>query len=261
MIFDTHSHYTSHKFKGHVHEVLGGLTGQNVVNVVDCAVCYDNALECIELANKYDFMRVAVGIHPESLIEKYASTTYKYKGDWRSELADIEKLLNNPKVVAVGECGLDYHWPVPKKEQEEMFVAHLELAKKHNKPVLMHDREAHAKMYEILKEYKPFGILHCYSGSEQDAQWIVKQGIYIGVGGVVTFNNAKKLQECVAALPLESMVIETDCPYLAPAPFRGKECNSAMLIHVAQKIADIKSISTEKVLEVTNQTAKKIFSM
>ncbi len=261
MIFETHSHYTSGKFKGHVHELLSTLKSQNVGCVVDCATDYDNALECIKLANKYDFMYSAVGIHPQSLIEKDASTTYKYKGNWQKELKDIEKLISEPKVVAIGESGLDYHWPVPKKEQEEMFVAHIELAKKHKLPLLIHDREAHETMYKILKQYKPFGILHCYSGSEQDAKWIVEQGIYIGVGGVVTFKNSKKLQECVKMLPLEHIVLETDCPYLAPEPFRGKECNSAMIMYIAQKIAQIKNTSTEKVLEITYNNAKNIFKL
>ncbi len=261
MIFETHSHYTARRFKGHLHELLQSLPAQNVKYVVDCSTDYDNALESLKLADKYDFLYTAVGIHPESLIEKHASTVYKYKGDWRKELADIETLLSKRKVVAVGECGLDYHWPVPKKEQYDMFEAHLELAKKHSMPIIMHDREAHAPTYELLKKHKPQGILHCYSGSVEDAKWIVKQGIFIGIGGVVTFKNSKKLQECVEFLPLEHMVLETDCPFLAPEPFRGKECNSAMIIYIAQKIAEIKKVDTQKVLDVTMNNAKSIFKI
>ncbi len=261
MIFETHSHYTSRRFKDHLHELLQSLPQQNVKYVVDCATDFDNAQECIKLAKKYNYIYAAVGIHPESLIEKHASTVYKYKGDWQKELRDIETLLSEPKVVAVGECGLDYHWPVPKQEQYDMFEAHLELAKKHAMPIIIHDREAHAPMYELLKKHKPHGILHCYSGSVQDAKWLVDQGVFIGVGGVVTFKNSKKLQECVEFLPLENLVLETDCPYLAPEPHRGKECNSAMIIHIAEKIAEIKKVSTEKVLETTMITAKNIFGI
>ncbi len=261
MIFDTHTHYTSTKYKENLHEVLKHIEENNVCNVVDCAADLNSANESLQLASMYPWFYTAVGIHPQSLIDEDASTTSVFKGDWQAELLQIEQLLQNEKVVAIGECGLDYHWPVPKDEQLKMFLAHIQLAKKHNLPLLIHDREAHSAMYEVLKTHKPFGILHCYSGSAQDAQWITQNGLYIGIGGVVTFANSKKLQECVQSIPLTSIVLETDCPYLAPVPHRGKQCNSAMIIHIAQKIADIKKISVGEVLKITRQNANAIFKI
>ncbi len=234
---------------------------QNVCGIVDCAVDLHSALASIKLGETYKNFYTAVGIHPECLIDENASTTTVFEGDWQRELQELEELISLPNVVAVGECGLDYHWPVPKKEQGVMFLAHIELAKKHDLPLIIHDREAHGDMYDILRQEKPSGILHCYSGSANDAEWLCKQGIYIGVGGVVTFKNSRKLQECVQALPLEKIVLETDCPYLAPVPHRGKECNSAMILHTAEKIAELKQIDLDEVLAVTCRTAKSIFNV
>ncbi len=259
MIFETHSHYTSKRFKSHLDELLQSLPQNNVKRVVDCSTDFENALEVLNLCEKYNFIYAAVGIHPQSLIEEDSSTVKRFKGDWQTELNEIEKLIGHEKIVAVGECGLDYYWPVPKKEQNEMFKAHLELAKKHDLPILLHDREAHADMYEFIKEYKPKGILHCYSGSASDAKWITKQGLLLGVGGVVTFPNSKKLQETVVEIALENIVLETDCPYLAPVPHRGKECNSAMIIHIAEKIAELKNVDVNEVLKITHDNAQKLF--
>ncbi len=261
MIFETHSHYTSARFEGHLHELLSAMPQNNVSHIVDCATDYNNALQVLALAERYSFIYAALGIHPQSLIEEDSSTVELFKGDFEKELCEIEKLLCHEKVVAVGECGLDYYWPVPKKEQNEMFIAHLKLAQKHNLPVIMHDREAHGDLYNIIKQYKPKGVLHCYSGSANDAQWITQQGLLLGVGGVVTFANSKKLQETVQAIALEHLVLETDCPYLAPVPHRGKECNSAMIIHIAQKVAQLKNITVEEVLKTTKQNAMRVFKI
>ncbi len=261
MIFDTHTHYTSSKYCDNLHDILLHIKENNVCNVVDCATDLQSANESIALAQTYPWFYTAVGIHPQSLIDEDSTTTKVFKGNWRAELQQIEKLIQHEKVVAIGECGLDYHWPVPKQEQEQMFLAHIELAKKHNLPILIHDREAHEPMYNVLKKHKPFGILHCYSGSAQDAKWITENGLYIGVGGVITFANSKKLQQCVKETPLTKIVLETDCPYLAPVPHRGKQCNSAMVIHIAQKIADIKEISVEEVLNITRENANNIFKI
>ncbi len=259
MIFETHSHYTSNHFKSNLNEILQSLPENGVCGVIDCATDYENALEVIALAEKHSFIYAAVGIHPQSLIEEDSSTLARFKGDFQAELLEIEKLLNHEKVVAIGECGLDYHWPVPKKEQNEMLILHLELAKKHNLPIILHDRQAHADMYDILKQHKPKGVLHCYSGSASDALWITQQGLYLGIGGVITFANSNKLQETVREIPLEHLVLETDCPYLAPVPHRGKQCNSAMIIHIAQKIAELKNIDVSEVLKATKANAHKIF--
>lgn len=259
MIFDTHAHYTSRRFADHRTALLDSLPAQGVAGVVDCAVDYASALESLAFARTYPWLYTAVGIHPESLIEEEASTQTKFGGDWRAELAALETLLDDENVVAVGECGLDYHWPVPKDAQNQMFEAHLALARVHEMPILVHDREAHADTYALLRKYRPKGILHCYSGSADDAKWITAQGMHLGVGGVVTFPNSRHLRESVAAVPLERLVLETDCPYMAPVPFRGKECNSAMISHIAAAVADIRGISTEEVLEITHANARALF--
>lgn len=261
MIFDTHAHYTSTRFADHLAELLDSLPGQNVCNVVDCATDYASALASLSLGEKYPWIYTAAGIHPESLIEEDASTNTQFGGDWQAELDAIKPLFSNPHVVAVGECGLDYHWPVPKDSQHALFQAHLKLARELDLPVLMHDRDAHQPFYELLKEYKPKGIVHAYSGSVDDAQWITAQGLFLGIGGVVTFKNARKLQEVVTSIPLKHLVLETDCPYMAPVPFRGKECNSGMIFYVAQKIAELKNMEVDTVLRVTCDNAKRLFSI
>lgn len=259
MIFDTHSHYTSHQFDADRAALLDSLPAQGVCGVVDCGTDYATTLKSLELARQYPWFYTAAGIHPESLIEEDASTNTQFGGDWRAELAQLEMLLSDPRVVAVGECGLDYHWPVPKDAQLEMFEAHLALAKKHDMPVLVHDREAHADTYALLAQYRPKGIVHCFSGSAPDAVRLAQQGMYIGFGGVLTFANARKTVEAAAALPLERIVLETDCPYMAPVPFRGKRCDSGMILYVAQKLSEIHQKSVEEVLSVTEQNAHTLF--
>lgn len=261
MIFDTHSHYLSKPFDADRQELLENLPFNGVEGVIDCATDYESALKSLELSTQYPYMYTAVGIHPQSLIEETASTVYKYKGDWQAELNDIETLLTHERCVAIGECGLDYHWPVPKQAQLLMFKAHLDLAKKHNMPIIIHDREAHGDMYALLQEYKPKGVLHCYSGSADDAVRLVNDGLHIGFGGAITFKNAKRALEAVAALPLNKILLETDCPYMAPEPYRGKRCDSTLIDFVAQKIAEIKGITKEEVLQTTSQNAKLLFNI
>lgn len=259
MIFDTHAHYTASSFDDNRDALLGSLPGQGVCGVVECATDFTTAQAALVLAAQYPWLRVAVGIHPESLIEVGASTQTLFGGDWRAELAAMEPLYSDPRVIAVGECGLDYHWPVPKDAQLALFEAQLVLANAKKLPVLIHDREAHADTYALLRQYKPKGIVHCYSGSVDDAIWLTAQGLYIGVGGVVTFSSARKLCEVVQSLPLECLVLETDCPYMAPVPFRGKRCHSGMIVHVAQKIAELKSCDVQDVLRVTAANASMLF--
>ena len=261
MIFDTHAHYTSHRFDDHRAALLNSLPEAGVVAVVDCATDFASAQQSLALGEHWPWLYTAAGIHPESIIEEDASTQTQFGGDWRAELAAIEPLYANPRVVAVGECGLDYHWPIPKDEQCALFAAELETARAHDLPILVHDREAHADTYALLRKYRPKGIVHCYSGSADDAKWITQQGMYLGIGGVVTFPNSRKLQESVAAVPLERLVLETDCPYMAPVPLRGKECNSGMIRYVAEKIAEIKAAAPEEVLAVTEQNARTLFGM
>lgn len=261
MIFDTHAHYTSHQFDSDRHSLLKGLPGQDVAGVVDCAVDYATSQQELALAEQYPFVYAALGIHPESLIEEDTSTCRQFGGNWRAELQAIRPLYEHPKAVAVGECGLDYHWPIPKEEQQALFEAQLRCALELDKPILVHDREAHADTYALLKQYRPKGVLHCYSGSADDAVWLVKQGMYIGFGGTLTFKNARKARQAAAVLPLEAIVLETDCPYMAPEPCRGRRNDSSMILYVAQMLAQIKGLSTQDVLRATQQNAERLFGI
>jgi len=172
MIFDTHTHYTSRRFDGHRDEVLDSLPAQGVCGVVECGVDLATSRAALALAETRPWVWAAAGVHPESLIEDDASTVYEFHGDWRAELAAIEPLYGDPRVVAVGECGLDHHWPVPEDAQLALFEAELAAAQEHSLPILVHDREAHAETYALLKRYRPRGILHAFSGSADDALWI-----------------------------------------------------------------------------------------
>ena len=261
MIFDTHAHYTSHRFDSDRHALLQSLPQKGVAGVVDCAVDLAPAREELALAGQYPFVYAALGIHPESIIEEDTSTRLVFGGDWRAELRAIRPLYEHPKAVAVGECGLDYHWPIPKEEQQALFEEEIRCALELEKPILVHDREAHADVYALLKKYKPKGVLHCYSGSAEDAVWLARQGMYIGFGGTLTFKNARKTREAAAALPMEAIVLETDCPYMAPEPHRGQRNDSSLIIHVAEVLGQIKGLPVQEVLRATNENAKRLFGI
>lgn len=261
IIFDTHTHYTATSFDENREELLQALPTQGVALVVDCGVDLGTTLASLALGERYGYLYTAAGIHPESIIEEEATTLTQFKGDWKAELKGIEKLLENKKVVAVGECGLDHHWPVPRQAQLELFEAQLCMAREHDLPVIVHDREAHEEMYALLKKYKPKGVLHSYSGSAEDVKWLTAQGMYIGFTGVVTFKNARRPLEAAAAVPPELLLLETDCPYMAPVPLRGKQSNSAMIIHTAAKLAEVRQTTTEDLLRQTMENGKRLFSI
>lgn len=266
-IFDTHSHYTSSAFDVDRTAVLERLPSQGVVGVCEQATGMADAAATLALAHQFSWVYAAMGIHPESLTPADkcgewgpSPTITQYGGDWQAELNDLCKMMaNDPKVVAIGECGLDYHWPVPKDAQNAMFEAHIRLALELDKPIIVHDREAHADVYALLKKYKPKGIVHCYSGSADDALWLADQGMYIGFGGACTFKGAKRAGKAIAALPLEQIVLETDCPFMAPEPHRGTRCDSSLIAHVGQKIAEIKGIDPTEVFRTTAANANEVF--
>lgn len=261
MIFDTHAHYLSRQFEADRESLLAGQPENGVGLVVNCATDYDTSLASIALAEKYGHIYAAAGIHPESLIEEDSSTTLRFDGDWKAEFDAIAPLYDHPKVVAVGECGLDYHWPIPKEEQIALFEASLRLALERDMPIVVHDREAHADVYALLRKYKPKGVLHCYSGSAEDVKWICRQGMFVGFGGVVTFKNARKTLEAALAVPDELLVFETDCPYMAPVPFRGKRCDSSMIRHVAEVLAPLKNTTPDALLDLTFANGKRLFGI
>lgn len=241
MIFDSHAHYDSEQFDIDRDELLGSVLPQKgVVAVINMAADYESLKKTVALCEKYDYIYGALGIHPECAND--------LPDNW---LSDVEALLSHPKIVAVGEIGLDYHWEdeCPREKQKEVLIAQLELAKKHDLPVVIHDREAHGDMMDILRKYKPKGVVHCFSGSVELAQETVKLGMYIGLGGVVTFKNARHSVEVAKAIPLDRLLTETDAPYMAPVPFRGKRCDSSMIPYDAAKIAEVRGITAQEVLE------------
>ncbi len=267
-IFDTHAHYSARAFDADRDFLLGSLPGKGVVGVCEQATHSGDAPKVLELAHRYPWVVAAVGIHPESLLpaadcgeEGPAPTVSVYGGDWAAEMRALAPYYEDPKVVAVGECGLDYHWPVPKDAQLAMFEAHIRLALELNKPIIVHDRNAHADVYALLKKYQPKGIVHCYSGSADDAVWLAKQGLFIGFGGACTFKGAKRAAKAISALPLESIVLETDCPYMAPEPVRGTRCDSSLIRYVGEYIAQLRGISAEEVFRTTAENARRVYGL
>lgn len=250
-IFDTHSHYDDMKFNPDREMVLDTLQSQGVSLVVSCGCDIDTTQFNFDLSQKYDYIYFAAGFHPENL-----------DGANLDDLKIIEKFAKNSKCVAIGEIGLDYHWMnSSKQEQKDFFEAQLELANKLDMPVIVHDREAHGDTLDILKQYKPKGVLHCFSGSKEMAKEIIKLGMYIGLNGVVTFSNARKSLEVVKEIPLERLVLETDCPYLAPVPMRGKRNDSSYIPYTAEKIAQVLNIDTQELINITNTNGKRLFAL
>ena len=249
LIFDSHANYDDERFSDIENELFPLLHSHGVGGILTCGCDGKSSKKAIELAEKYDFVFAAAGIHPCNV-------------DSNTPIQEIEKLCQNKKCVAIGEIGLDYYWRDDNKPlQHEVFAAQLELAHKLDLPVSVHDREAHADTLDFLKKYKPKGVVHSFSGSVEMAEEILKLGMYFGIGGVITFKNAKKLLDVVKMLPLDRILLETDAPYLAPVPYRSKMNNSAMIYLTAQKIAEIKETSTEEILKATNENAKKMLNI
>lgn len=250
-IFDTHSHYDDEKFNPDREMLLSTLQSQGVSDVVSCGCDIETTQFNFDLAQAYDFMYFAAGFHPECL-----------EGTSLQDLELIKKFAQNKKCVAIGEIGLDYHWMSSTKEvQKEFFTAQIELAADLDLPVIVHDREAHGDTLDILKATKPKGVVHCFSGSKEMAREIIKLGMYIGMNGVVTFNNARKSLEVVKEIPLDRLVLETDCPYLAPVPHRGKRNDSSLIPFVAEKIAALLEMDAQELLNITNENAKKLYNL
>lgn len=253
MIFDTHAHYDDGQFDDDREELLRSMPENGVGTIVNVSASYVSCERVVNMVKNYPFMYAAVGIHPDEV------------GDLNeASFARMKELFRRDKVVAVGEIGLDYYWDKETHDlQKEWFIRQLELAGELNLPVLIHSREAAADTMEIMKEYAGGlkGVIHCYSYSKEMAGEYVKMGFYIGVGGVVTFKNARKLKETVEEIPLEAILLETDCPYLAPEPFRGKRNNSAYIRYVAEEIAKLKGLTCEEVIRQTEKNARELYAV
>ena len=251
MIFDSHAHYDSSKFNEDRDELLNSMEENGVGTIVNSGASWKSVTEVVEMAEKYQFIYAEVGIHPDEV------------GDLNEERFEFMKeQCQHEKVVAVGEIGLDYYWDNESHEvQKKWFVKQLDLARELDLPVIIHSRDAAEDTLNIMKEYAKGlrGVIHCFSYSKELAEEYIKMGFYIGIGGVVTFKNGKKLKEIAASIPLERILLETDCPYLAPEPHRGKRNSSLYIPHIAQEIADLRGITYEEVVAQTESNAKKLF--
>ena len=230
-IFDAHAHYDDKWFDDDRFELLENIHTKGVCGIVNNAVNLETAKTCIEYAEKYDFMYAAVGFHPENL--------ENIPDNYLEQLAQLSK---HKKVVAIGETGLDYHWDIPKDLQKRVFEEQIRLSLDLEMPLIVHDREAHGDVYDLLRKYKPNALVHCFSGSVELMREAVRMGMYISLGGVVTFKNARHSLEVASEIPLDRLLLETDAPYMAPVPFRGKRCDSSMIIYAAEKIASLRNI-------------------
>ncbi|GMB10081.1 TatD DNase family protein [Thermolongibacillus altinsuensis] len=254
MLFDTHAHLNAAQFEEDVEEVIERARAEGVSHIVVVGFDRPTIARAMELAESYDFIYAAVGWHPVDAVDMTDD-----------DLIMIEKLTSHPKVVALGEMGLDYYWDKsPKDIQKEVFRKQIRLAKKVKLPIIIHNREATADIIEILREENAAevgGIMHCFSGSLEVARQCIEMNFYISFGGPVTFKNAKKPKEVAKEIPLEHLLIETDCPYLTPHPFRGKRNEPSYVKYVAEAIAELKGITWEEVAQKTSDNAKRLFGI
>ncbi|MCA1061748.1 TatD family hydrolase [Rossellomorea aquimaris] len=254
MLFDTHVHLNAEQFDEDLEEVISRAREAGVEKMVVVGFDRPTINRAMELIEQYDFLYASIGWHPVDAI------------DMKDEdLTWIEELSHHKKVVAIGEMGLDYHWDKsPKDIQKEVFRKQIQLAKKVKLPIVIHNRDATQDIVDILREEgagEVGGIMHCFSGSPEIAQECVDMNFYISLGGPVTFKNAKKPKEVAKEIPLEKLLIETDCPYLAPHPYRGKRNEPAYVKLVAEQIAELKEVSLEEVEKITTENAKKLFNI
>lgn len=250
-IFETHAHYLKEDFGDDLIPLLESMPQHGIEKII--AVGYDlaSSAEEIALAHRFDYVYAAAGVHPENC--------YNLPRDWLQRLAEM---LADERVCALGEIGLDYHYDnTDKAVQAEVFTLQLQLAQQLDLPVIIHSRDACEDTMKILKQYKPRGVVHCFSGSAETAAEVVKLGMYVGFTGVLTFKNAKKALAACAAVPLDRLLLETDCPYMAPVPHRGQRCDSTMLRFTAAKMAEIKGVSTEEMIEIAADNARRLFGI
>lgn len=254
MLFDTHAHLNDEQYNEDLEEVINRTKSAGVEELIVVGFDRPTITRAMELAEEYEFIYACIGWHPVDAIDMTDD-----------DLKWIEELSSHPKVVAIGEMGLDYHWDKsPKDIQKEVFRKQIKLAKKVKLPIVIHNREATSDIMQILKEEKAQevgGIMHCFSGSAETAKECLDMNFYISLGGPVTFKNAKKPKEVAEAVPLDKLLIETDCPYLAPHPYRGKRNEPSYVKLVAEQIAEIKGLSFEEVAVATTRNAKKLFGI
>ncbi len=253
LIFDSHAHYDDEKFAPDREALLGNVLPEaGVCGVINMGADLDGCRDTLALTERYDYIYGAVGIHPENA------------GDLPENWLELlREMLGHEKIVAVGEIGLDYHWldECPKDRQQQVFAAQLALADELSLPVSVHDREAHADTLGFLKKYRPKGVVHCFSGSWEMAREVLEIGMYLGIGGVVTFKNARHVVEVARNMPLDRLLLETDAPYMAPEPNRGKRNDSSLIRFVAEKLGELRGEAPETILKAAEGNARRLFGL
>ena len=250
-IFDSHAHYDDEKFETDRQDVLDGLFSDKICGIINCGCNLQSSLMSVKLSKEYNRVYAAVGVHPHEAEDVNDD-----------EFKKIIELLDENKVVAIGEIGLDFHYDFsPRDKQIEMFERQVKLSKELDIPIIVHDREAHEETYKILRKYKPKGVVHCFSGSVELAKETVKLGMYIGLGGAVTFKNAVKPVEVAKFTPMERILLETDAPYMSPVPLRGKRCQSDMIEYTALKIAEVKEIDYNTLVNTARKNTEELFNI
>lgn len=251
-IFDTHAHYADRAFDEDRYELLEKLPEMGVKYIMLASSSVEDTAENAAIAQKYGYIYAASGVHPESVDEN------------PENYLDIvrETALSSPKIKAIGEIGLDYHYDGYSREKQlKLFEEQLILAKELDLPVIVHSRDACEDTLNMLKKHRPRGVVHCFSGSAETAKEIIKLGMYIGFTGVITFKNAKKALKALEEVPLDKLLLETDCPYMAPVPFRGKRCDSSMIAYTAAAAAEIKGIDTQEIIDITCENGKRFYGI
>ena len=248
-ITDTHSHYDDDAFEPDRYELLDRLFAESCEKIVSLGCDIEKSRFNVDLAEKYNGLYAAVGVHPENCADVH--------GDYLSELKALAK---HAKVCAIGEIGLDYHWePFDKQRQIRFFREQLELAAELDMPVCVHSRDCTKDIMDILREYKPKGVMHCFSGSIETADELLSFGMMISFTGLLTFKNAKKAAEACKHIPIDRIMLETDSPYMTPVPHRGERNNSGLILHTAEKLAEIKGLSLEETVRICNENAERFF--
>ena len=250
MLFDTHAHMNDPAFDEDRESVILSLKEKGVSNFLNVGCCLESSKDCVAMAEKYPFVYASVGSHPDSADEVNDEVIEAYR-----------QMAKHPKVQAIGEIGLDYYYEtIPREIQQKAFRMQMELARELKMPVIVHERNAHDDGMKIVKEFKDVtGVFHCYSGSAEMARQLVNMGWYIGFTGVLTFKNARKAVETAQSIPLDRIVLETDCPFMAPEPHRGKRNDPGYLPFMAGKLAEIRNISVEEVIQATTNNAKRLY--
>lgn len=250
-IFDTHAHYDDERYDQDRDVVFQQLSQNGVVGILDVGCSLESAEKAVSLANQYPFVYASVGLHPEESLN--VAPDY---------LERLEKLAACEKVVAIGEIGLDYHYDeTDKPSQQKLFSEQLLLAQKLRLPVIIHSRDAVEDTIAMLRQADNYGVVHCFSGSAETAEVYLSMGYYIGFTGLVTFPKVKKVLEAIQITPPERILLETDCPYMAPVPYRGKRCTSDMIAFTAQKIAEIKGMQTQELVDIARENCRKLFGI